>query len=164
MTRYVCFFGGNSQSNNVTVNDFNLFFTITRDVAAVLPGYDWDLITDRLYRRYLKQDQLDEATKLMGILRTEFARYPRSQVNWIEHPVEPDYTALNNKLPTLADIFDPFFPAFDRAVGCARAHFKIFNQYLAVRIIVAGVEGIIYDNSLKLDDYENNDGAPFWAR
>jgi hypothetical protein len=59
------------------------------------PKQNWSLLTDRLYRRYLRQDELDEASVLMKSAQEIFASVPSASVDWREMLAAPGASRLN---------------------------------------------------------------------
>lgn len=54
-------------------SDVVLFFARLRDYAEQdHPEQDWSLLTDRLYRRYLRQEELEPALALMAQTHENF--------------------------------------------------------------------------------------------
>jgi hypothetical protein len=81
----VGFQGGSSICELGPSADVALFFECLNAYAAKTnPEQNWSLLTDRLYRRYLKQDELDVASALMASAKDIFGSVSSASVDWQE--------------------------------------------------------------------------------
>lgn len=157
------FCGGSSVFELGPSADVHLFFEcLDVLVARQWPDQDWSLLTDRLYRRYLRQEQLDSASMLMNQAKKFFSTLPSSSVNWEDLPVHAEGTRLNPELGNLADIFSKYFEGFDHCVGSAKAFFNSWGIYQAVRTVISDVPELLHDKERPLDQYDALQGDPFW--
>jgi hypothetical protein len=111
--RMIGFDGGMTLFVTASLSDFNCFFgAIDYMVLLRLKSFSgptpWDLIRERLYRRYLRSDQLDEALAQMRDIQAYFATKDREFVDWSQ--MRPDSpSVLNPNQASMADIFKVFF-------------------------------------------------------
>ncbi|WP_256583554.1 hypothetical protein [Burkholderia singularis] len=106
------FHGGHTIYELGPVPDVVLFFScLVRYVEQDHPEQDWSLLTDRLYRRYLRRDELEPALMLMAKAREIFAqKHAASFVEWDPAMLaNSEKSWLNPEQPTLADVFREFF-------------------------------------------------------
>lgn len=155
--------GGHSIYELGTASDVHLFFElIDKCVAQARTERDWSILTDRLYRRYLRQEELGVATELMNEVRDVFATLPSSSVKWSERGgVE---TRLNHALPTLADIFEKYFDNFSRACRSALSFMDCFKTYQPVKMVISDQPWFLLESQRTLDEYDALEGNPFWLR
>ena len=75
--------GGGTVWSLGTAQEIQLFFDcIDVYVVKSFPNEDWELITDRLYKRYLRQQELDIAVEKMNLIQKVFATLPNSAVDF----------------------------------------------------------------------------------
>ena len=161
----VGFHGGSSICELGPSADAVLFFAcLDAYTARHHPKQDWSLLTDRLYRRYLKKDELDEASVLMMKAQKIFATVPSTLVDWQAMSAESWKTRLNPDQPNVADVFLKYFENFDYCVESAKVFFKSWNIYQPVRTVVADLPDFMTDKKRPLDQYEALEGKPFWLR
>lgn len=147
--------------------DVSLFFNCLRTYAeGDHTEADWSLLTDRLYRRYLRREELDPACALMAQAREIFAQLPaKTGVEWDAAMLaNPEKSWLNPDQPTLADVFAKFFEAFPVACGSAKSFFGAFNIYQPVRVVISDLAGFARDKNKPLAEYDALEGEPFWLR
>jgi hypothetical protein len=144
-----------------------LFFDCLSDYAEQgHPEQDWSLLTDRLYRRYLRREELDKASALMEQARQIFAQIPaESGVEWDPAMISNlEKSWLNPDQPTLADVFSKYFEHFAKACGSAKSFEEAFNIYQPVRVVISDFPGFARDKNKPLTEYDALDGKPFWLQ
>ncbi len=170
-TNNVGFFGGGSTCTLGPVSDVVCFFKCVDLVAReVYPMIDFSLITDRLYRRYLRRETMDEASRLMGLLKDAFNKLPAATVKRVGYQPDPE-SRLNFSHETLDQVFAKYFEYFSHCAESARLSFEGFAnnskyvyQYEPVRTISADLPACLEEQTTVLDDYDKIDGPPFWLR
>jgi hypothetical protein len=147
------------------VADVQLFFDCVAAFGGVdTPGEDWTLITDRLYRRYLRREELAPAEELMNTLKLRFAARPSSAVDWGEIAAPGATTRLDPSRPSLADVFACYFAAFDESKEAAGIFYRDWGRYDPLRIVVADLPDLINAKERPLAAYDMLEGEPFWKR
>lgn len=131
----------------------------TRDSAQ-----NYELLTDRLYRRFLRLEDLDAAAKLMAQIREQFAEVSSSEVDWGSLGIDLDETQLDPNQPTLTDVFARFFLGFSNCVESAKSFLEDWKYYQPVRIVIADQPWFTVEKHRALDEYESLEGQPFWLR
>jgi hypothetical protein len=165
--RKIGFDGGHSIYELGTSSDVQLFFDcLDAYTEEANHAQDWSLLTDRLYRRYLRREELEPALALMVKVREIFAQLPaKTAVDWKPHMLgDPEKSWLNPDQPTLADVFSEYFEKFERACGSAESFVKAFNIYQPVRVVISDLAGFARDKNKPLAEYDALEGEPFWLR
>ncbi len=164
--RNVGFVGGSSISELGPVSDVVLFFEcLNIYVVRGRPEQDWSLLTDRLYRRYLRLEELPAASKLMEQVEQIFATLPNTVVKWNEKMIgESNDSWLDPIKPTLAEIFEKYFDHFAYCVESAQVFFDSWKSYLPVKTSISDTSGYTVDKKRPLEDYDTLAGEPFWLQ
>jgi len=168
--RNIGFYGGGSICELGPVSDVILFWEcIDHYAIQPHPEQDWSLLTDRLYRRYLKLEELDQASFLMDQIKEIFQNLPSSSVDWDALPKDPEQTRLDPTSPTLADIFKRYFEHFDHCVGSAKlSHYGLDSipgyGYKPVKTVISDIPAYFLDKKRSLEEYDTLEGDPFWLR
>lgn len=173
MKRNIGIFGGGSIRILGPVSDVVLFFGCIKSFAVPeFPENNLALITDRLYRRYLKIEELDSAKKLMEEIHMIFSKTPSGAIEWGDAMLgKQEKTILNPDLDTLSDVFSKYFNSFFYCVGAARSSYESFKdypdyKYEPVRIGISNVPNFMLDERRPLSDYDSlgDEEKPFWLR
>lgn len=165
--RTIGFHGGSSLCELGPTPDVSLFFNCLRTYAeGDHPETDWGLLTDRLYRRYLRREELDPACALMAQAREIFAQLPaKTGVEWDAAMLaNPEKSWLNPEQPTLADVFEKYFDRFSYCVESAKLFEQSWNMYKPVRTVISDLAGFARDKNKPLAEYDALEGEPFWLR
>ncbi|WP_459625350.1 hypothetical protein [Burkholderia sp. 3C] len=148
-----------------------LFFGCLKTYAEQAhPERDWRLLTDRLYRRYLRLDELEDALLLMEQARRIFAELPASAIDWDPSMRgDAEKTWLDPSRSTLADVFSRYFENFVRCVESARINYETFKSYAGysyepVRVVISDLPGFARDKNKPLAEYDALEGKPFWLQ
>jgi len=148
------------------VKDMILFFDcIDYFVVKHHPEQDWSLLTDRLYRRYLRLEELELARKLMQQVKEIFSKLASDEVDWgqgIQGDV--NQTWLDARQPTLDIIFSKYFEKFNEAVDSALYFTKANGEYFPVRISITSSFIFFLESNRPLEQYDNLTATdePFW--
>lgn len=164
--------GGGLLSELGSKTDIHLFFDcLNTYVVSKYSEQDWSLLSDRLYKRYLRLNELDAALALMEQVRKKFAALPSNAIDWQDY--EETKATTNNRLDTtkdtLADVFEKFFEKFMRCCESAKISYEMFKSYAGyeyepVRFIVTDIPWSTAENMRPLEEYDALDGEPFWTR
>ena len=143
--------------------DMQLFFECVRFCITELPnGTDGGLLTDRLYRRYLRLEELDPAAKLVGQIREILTDTSTDTVNWTGF--KPSQSRLDPSLPHLGALFDRYLNSALDLISNARGFQKKFNIYKPVITIITDTPRFYIERSRPLADYDALEGKPMWLR
>jgi hypothetical protein len=109
--------GGHTTYDLGTPSDVVLFFDcINAFVTEKYPGKEWGLLTDRLYRRYLRFDDLERCSELMGLVKISFNEISASSIEWNKSILDGDSkTLLAFRSSNLSGVFYNYFEAFSKA-------------------------------------------------
>ena len=165
MAKNVAFYGGHSIYTLGPASDAAVFFRcVAHALAGQRSGPHTALITDRLYRRYLRQDELEPASQEMQVIGETFSARRARDVDWHDIGVSVRETILPLKSETLAEVFAAYFLSFEKAKNSAIAFFEAFKRYNPVRIVFADLPDFALDKRRPLEDYDRNDRSPFWLQ
>lgn len=166
--RKIAFYGGNAVGELGPVSDVVLFFDCVEHFAAAeRPDLDWAVLTDKLYRRYIDVDSLDQAKARMGDLKTLFAQLPASAVEWNEAMLsDPSKTILDRSRATLADVFAQYFEHFDWCARSSKAFHETWGYQVPIRTIISDMPQMLEDSDRPLAHHDalSPDDKPFWLR
>ncbi|WCG83206.1 hypothetical protein [Pectobacterium sp. A5351] len=167
------FSGGDLVVELGTVNDFSLFFQCINNVTKLnYPDEDWDILVDRLYKRYLRLEELSLAKEKMNRVRDLFSIFPSTSIDW-DHKmiVCREKSWINPNQAMLSDIFKRYFEAFLECVESAEINYQLFNsyqgyEYEAVKTVISDLPWFIEDKNRPLEQYDalGPDDLPFWLR
>lgn len=161
--RTIGFHGGSLMHELGSASDVKLFF----DCISAFPAHNvnfshWNILTDRLYRRYLSFEELDIAISLMDTVKEVFYTIPSSSVQWDSKMIEKNKTLLNPNLPTLGDVFSDYFKGFADCVLSAKIFYEDWGIYQPVRVGTTDIPHYIVDKNRSLEEYNDLTGDPFW--
>ncbi|REG12974.1 hypothetical protein [Roseateles depolymerans] len=152
--------GGSSVYEVGTVSDTVLFFDCVQAfIGEERTVQDWSLITDRLYRRYLRLDELSAASSKMDQIRAIFETKPACSVEWLESTKS---SLLNRHQNNLAEVFAKYFDSFIESCDSALAFNDAFNIYQPVRFVRSDNVWLTIEKMHSLADYEALTEKPFW--
>lgn len=165
--RHVGFAAGQQLMQLGTVPDVKLFFSCIPHVAVDHQDKSWDVLFDRLYRRYLRPEEFSQAVALMGVVKTWFFAQPSDFVDWSR--MLPGQSTLEPKGKSLGQVFVKFFAFFEMSVADAQYQVDTvgFGALASVvRLVMSDMGDFIkYDQERPLADYDAlaRNAAPFWS-
>lgn len=164
--KIVGFDGGHTVYDLGPVPDVVFFFSCVKAyVVDAYPDKDWEILTDRLYRRYLRKEELVSATVLMAEVREVLLSAPRDCVEWNKFMSGNEGQSwLDASSSTLGGLFDRYFELFDKAKESAISFLQEFGIYQPVRIVPSSLPDFIMEKNRSLGEYEalSEDDLPFW--
>ena len=161
--RHIGFDGGSFLCELGPSTDIETFFSCLE--LCVVQAYrhtDYTLLTDRLYRRYLRLEELETAQKMMSQVQEIFSRIPSHSIEWKNMGWNEKETWLDINQGTLADIFYKYFEHFNRCIKSAKIFFDSWEIYQPVRIVIADQPWFMVEKNRPLSEYDNLEGKPFW--
>jgi hypothetical protein len=165
MSKNIGIYGGNSVYQLGPYHDAAAFFKcLDRFIPETRSDGAFDVITDRLRRKYIRKDELDSAVNVLDAIRSKLETVANRNVNWLRLGVDEDLTKLNLSGHTIALVFEGFFSAFMKARESAISFFETFKIYQPVRIVFADMPDFMDDIDRPLAEYDQNDSLPFWLR
>lgn len=147
------------------ISDVQVFFKcINQYVVKQYPKNNWDLITDRLYKRYIRYEELPTFIEKINEIKTIFANIPTDKVNFKKFGVNFDDTNLNLQGKNLSNTFKKYFDHLEDCIETAELIKKERGSYEPIRIVVSDLPEFYADDDRPLEDYDNLEGEPFWMR
>lgn len=163
--RKIGFLGGHTVYELGPASDVVFFFHCLKTfVVGRFPAEDWGVLTDRLYRRYLRLNELEHAASLMLKAQEELSRETKFFVMFDEYIKHYSESWLNSDKDSLDGVFSRYFELFFLAKQSAISFFSEFKIYQPVRLVVSEMPMLMLEKRRPLDDYENLDinSLPFW--
>jgi len=162
----VGFDGGHTVYDLGPVLDVTFFFSCVKAyVVDAYPDKDWEILTDRLYRRYLRKEELVSASVLMTEVREVLLSAPRDCVEWNSFmSSNGSQSWLDASSSTLGGLFYRYFELFDKAKESAISFMQEFGIYQPVRIVTSSLPDFIIEKNRSLVEYDalSGDDLPFW--
>lgn len=156
-------YGGGTIFEVGTISDVALFFDCVQAFSVrEADGLRWDLITDRLYRRYVRLEDIAETSALMRRIQEDLGRLPLSEVEWQRDGKVLSWIDMTSS--NLAVAFSKYFEAFEHCAESARLFLEGFGDYQAIRIMRSDTIWFISEKRRPLAEYDALDGVPFWIR
>ncbi|MBP0943678.1 hypothetical protein V2K16_26650 [Pseudomonas alliivorans] len=160
----VGFQGGSSIFELGVASDMVCFFSALREKVELSECEL--LLLDRLYRRYLRFEELDEVSMLMRNSKNYLSRVPSSIVELKVLGWRPEKSNLNTACESFTEVFIKYFDGFEYCAESARSFYDDWGIYKPVRAIVCDMPDYMVEKLRSLDDYDNlgPSDAPFWLR
>ena len=166
--RKIGFDGGHTVYELGPVSDVVLFFEcLNVFVVNTCLDQDWSLLSDGLYRRYLRQGELEKSFILMEKAKSIFFTLPSSSVEWDEDmQADRDRTWLDSRGDTLGTVFFRYFDLFSKAKNSTMSFLDEFGIYQPVRILASDMPALMVEKKRPLNEYDalGLDDLPFWLR
>ncbi|MDE1497413.1 hypothetical protein KKJ25_21600 [Xenorhabdus bovienii] len=164
--KIVGFSGGRRISDLGTVDDVALFFACVKQfVEGKYPDQDWHLLTDRLYKRYLRSEELHPAREKMVQVKQVFTELPSSLIDWNNIS---DESRLNPELPILSDVFDDYFSTFLTCAASAEFMHENVQPYPSgyLKVMITEIPYYAGEQKRPLEQYDalGADDLPFWIQ
>ena len=159
------FLGGGIMGDLGTDSDMQLFFEcISYYVTSKYPDQNWSIITDRLYRRYLKLEELDDAESLMKIVEKEFKQLNREAVDWSNVESGEAQSDLDRSKPTLFEIFFNYFELFYQCIEFALFQYNDSKFYRPIMVGITTIPDYSNYEEIPLSVFDNlkSDDKPIW--
>ncbi|MEW9524417.1 hypothetical protein MRBLRH8O_002239 [Agrobacterium radiobacter] len=158
------FFGGSSIFELGSKSDVLCFFSILKDLGRGRDSYD--VLTDRLFRKYIRLGEIDAAILIMNEAHEYFSKIQSGGFDWDRFGFNKSDTNLDTTLSNLSDVFRKYFEGFEYCVQSSRAFNDDWGIYKAVRVVVSDMPGFLVDKSRPLEEYDalGADEKPFWLR
>ncbi|WP_374974373.1 hypothetical protein [Acinetobacter venetianus] len=140
----VGFCGGGLMHESGTPNEIQIFFETLKFVEQVtFNDLDCSLVLDRLYRRYVRFEDIDKTKQVMDYYKTVLVKKSEDE----------------SSNPLLK-----YFRHFDSSVSSALSFYQAFGEYLPVKISVVDLPWYLLEKHRPLEEYDQLEGEPFWMR
>lgn len=137
------FCGGGLLHETGTVSEFQSFFNTLVKLSEVFPNkLDWSLVLDRLYKRYVRLEDLDNTKEIMDFCKMLLVKEENEKNN-----------------PFLR-----YFRHFDSCIGDAKAVYAAFGEYIPIKIAIVDLPWQMLEERRPLEEYDQLEGEPFWTR
>lgn len=161
----VGFYGGGSICELGPKEDILVFFKcFDIFVAQREHQIDYNLLSDRFYKRYLRFEELDQASAQMKHVKKTFKQISSDAVNWKNIGLNLASTKLDLKKITLAEVFARYFECFDHCVESAKLNLATFGFYQPVRPLITDQPWFMLEKRRPLSEYDALEGLPFWLQ
>ena len=158
------FLGGSALAELGPASDVAFFFECaSRFGPDRRPELNWELITRRLYRHYVRPVDAEETRSLMPSLRSVLAGASSGDVDH-RRVVRGSNSELDFGRDTLGDVFDRIFVHFLHCSDAAELFARTWGLEQPVRIVRSELPGFISDKKRPLSDYDHVTSRPFWLR
>jgi hypothetical protein len=161
----VGFFGGHTVHGLGPACDMQAFFTCVKMAASSLDSkvVNFSLI-DRLYRRYVKLDELQATAALIAQIQVIMRDIQTHNIEWNTIVPLHGATRLDTSKISISDVFEKYFFAFDDSVGSAQSFYKTFGKYRPVLTIISDMPRFLVDEKRPPMEYDALEGEPMWLR
>jgi hypothetical protein len=160
----VGFCGGSSVSELGPASDMRVFFGCLELAFAASPHSDGGLLTDRLYRRYLRLDQLDSANELLENIRIMFGTIHTNDIDWKSIHWNSNSTKLVLSAPTVDHVLTRYLVGAQKRIHDAQSFEKRFGIYQPVMTIISDLPRFVIDSKRPLAQYDALEDEPLWLR
>lgn len=141
----VGFFGG---ANLIEVGDtetFLMFFHAIKKFTTWDDAFQKNLICERLYRKYIKADDLESTTRILNRIRS-------------------DFNNIISRDCSLLSVFQKHFEGYEKACKHTNDFYQEFGKHIPIRIVVSTLPYCAIDTERSLEKLDTWDGPPFWTR
>jgi hypothetical protein len=159
--------GGSSLFELGTSNQVEAFFGLIRKHCADRdPSGRWDVLTDRLYARYLRPEELETALSLLERVEKVFGELP---VSALDETVASGSYQGSTRSQTLRDEFSKYFSSFRFCAESSVLFHETFQGSAGyrpqpVRLVVATLPWVVLFRDRELSDLDTYNGPPYWLR
>jgi hypothetical protein len=161
----VGFCGGSAVRELGPASDMRVFFRCVGLAVSRLPsGGDGGLLTDRLYRRYLRLEELNPATAFIAKVRAVLDDISTKSVDWKAMGWDLSSTRLNLEEPNVSHVVHRYLNGAHDLIGNAASFEKRFQIYRPVMTIISDTPRFMIDSDRPLTEYDTLDGEPIWLR
>ncbi|AHG65578.1 hypothetical protein [Advenella mimigardefordensis] len=150
--------------------DMLFFFDCLKFVCErQYPERNWILLTERLFKYYVRRNEVDETNELMQEAYDIFSKTSTKSVDFSEIIQDSWASELNISLKTLSDVFSRYFSAFFECYESAKLMYDEFKsypdyQYEPIRIVLTSMPEHLDDMHRELIQYDAlaREDSPFW--
>ena len=160
----VGFHGGNSIWELGSWQDMVVFFAcldrLTRSTVSKARRF---VLLDRLFKRYLRPEDLDEAVSAMTIAREQFQLVAVRNAELEQLGLDKADTDLQLDETNLAKMFERYFDAVPRCIESYRLGKQAFGYfYNPVKISHTDLPDFAEDEARDMSLHDELTGSPYW--
>ncbi|WP_249277398.1 hypothetical protein [Pandoraea sp. PE-S2R-1] len=163
MTKHVGFCGGSSIRELGSALEVAGFFEVIEIyVTQQHPSDDWSILTDRLYKRYIRLEELNYSSNLMSKVQISLSKTSISNLRktftfrYLENSIDIDQP--------LSEFFSNYFSSFNYCTESAILFHKSWGIYKPVRTVFSDIPDFYFEKNRNLSEYDSLTGEPFWLR
>ncbi|MDR1461156.1 MAG: hypothetical protein LBI78_05875 [Campylobacteraceae bacterium] len=149
-------------------SDMMLFFDCIKFyVEDEYKDEDWSVITDRFYKKYLREEDIEIAYEKMKKIEEVFKQLSVDAIDWSfsENPNRKTTLSPNN-LNSLYEVFEEYFNSFETIVGHilygkTEIDYKYYNPMM---VIIGTFPYNYYYEQMPLSEFDSlsKEGKPEW--
>ena len=160
----VGFHGGNSVWELGSARDMAVFFAcLDRLARSSLSETGCSVLLDRLFKRYLRPEDLDEAVLATMVARQQFELVGVEDARLAELGLDRNETALQLDAANLATMFERYFDAILDCIESYRLGKQIAGYfYNPVKAGRTDLPGLAEDDARDAQLYDELTGPPYW--
>lgn len=150
-----------------SVSDLKVFFnTVVCLLESGIAGSVYPGVTERFYRRSLKEGELISVKQQLDEIRDIFSTIDPSNVDLVALGLDVKKTTLDLTSGNLSIMFKRVFEAYLEALECSEVYRQTFDEYISVRLGITDAPYYIDDVNRSESEYESLgvDSSPFWLR
>lgn len=157
--------GGSSLCELGPAADVQLFFECIQSFAvSQMTWIETSLLTDRLYKRYLRENEIEQTFSAMQHLKEVFRATPTSFIDLSGIGAATSVTRLDPTSLNLLELFCKYFECFEYCKESAELFLATWKILQPVRLVIADTLDFIDDKKRPLIQYDSLEGRPFWLR
>lgn len=167
----VGFAGGSSIVQVGSASAMSAFFTLIRECSGQSSDRDWSLVSDRLFKRYVRQEDAQLTKKDLEDIRVLFSNVQATEINRVLGSGGLADAGLTQGAESLAEAFSRYFDAAFHCIESAEVNFAMFGsdpeyqyKYEPVVVIRSEMPAYVVDSRIPLSDYDELTGNPFWLQ
>jgi hypothetical protein len=161
----VGFCGGSAVRELGPASDMQVFFgCLHLAIPYLATGHDGGLLTDRLYRRYLRLEELEPAAALLTQVHKILSDVPAKSVDWKSMGWVSALTKLSPSDQTVDLVIHRYLKGAQDLIDNARSYEKRFQEYRPVMTIISDLPRFVIDDRRPLAEYDALEGDPMWLR
>ena len=160
----VGFCGGSEVRELGPASDMQTFFGCVELAVHRLPSGDAGLLTDRLYRRYLRLEELEPVKIYLEKIRGVLSNIPAGDIDWASKGWNPIGSKLDLSENTADLVLRRYFKSIHTVIENSLSYERRFNEYQPVMTIISDMPRFVIDETRPLAEYDALVGEPMWLR
>ena len=157
--------GGSSLCELGPAADVEFFFECIRSFAVPkMTLTETSLLTDRFYKRYLREEEIEQTSSAMRHLKEVFKAIPTSAIDLSGIGAATSVTRLDATSANLLELFSKYFECFEYCKESAELFLTTWKILQPIRLVIADTQDFIEDKKRPLIQYDSLEGRPFWLR
>lgn len=162
--KLVGFQGGSSVFELGVTTDMYCFFSLIKERIGLDEREKF--LVDRLFRKYLRFDGLDNATALILKIKISLSEVPCDTAVLKKFGWSKEESLLKIECENFAEMFERYFESYEHCVKSAKYLYDDWGLYRPVKVSCSEEPFFTLENLRPLEDYDNLalDSLPFWMR